>query len=152
MCDKSINTHLSIQFVSECYKTQEMCDKAVSRCFFVFIYILDWYKTQEMCDRVISKDPFMIVYCSDRCKTQGMCDESVDVCLAASKFIPDCYVISRMLEKFHNALLANDDILFFKEDFNKVTFIANQRHALAVDFDEIVLYEDNNFDEDDYSY
>ena len=57
-----------------------------------------------------------------------------------------------MLEKFHNALLANDDILFLKEDFNKVKFIANQRHALAVDFDEIVLYEDNNFDEDDYSY
>ena len=77
MCDKSINTHLSIQFVPECYKTQEMCDKAVNRCFFVFIYILDWYKTQEMCDRVISEDPFMIVYCSDRCKTQGMCDESI---------------------------------------------------------------------------
>ena len=41
---------------------------------------------------------------------------------------------------------------FLKKIFNKVTFIANQRHALAVDFDEIVLYEDNNFDEDDYSY
>ena len=72
--------------------------------------------------------------------------------MAASKFIPNWYVISRILEKFHNALLANDDILFLKEDFNKVKFIANQRHALAVDFDEIVLYEDNNFDEDDYSY
>ena len=59
MCDKSINTHLSIQFVPECYKTQEMCDKAVNRCFFVFIYILDWCKTHEMCDRVISEDPFI---------------------------------------------------------------------------------------------
>ena len=32
--------------------TQEMCDKAVNRCFFVFDSISDQYKTQEMCDRV----------------------------------------------------------------------------------------------------
>ena len=53
-----------------------------------------------------------------------------------------------MLEKFDKALLANDDIIFFSEDFNKVTFIANQRHILAVDLDKINLDEDNNFYED----
>ena len=36
-----------------------------------------------------------------------------------------------MLLKF-DALLANDNILFFNEDFNKVAIIANQRHILAV--------------------
>ena len=55
-----------------------------------------------------------------------------------------------MLETFHDGLLANDDILFFNEDFNIVTFIANQIHFLAVDFDKINLDEDNNFDEDDH--
>ena len=38
-----------------------------------------------------------------------------------------------MLEKFDNALLTNHDILFYNADFDKVTFIANQRHILAVD-------------------
>ena len=38
-----------------------------------------------------------------------MCDKAVDDCLAALKFIPDWFVTSTMLEKFHDALLANDD-------------------------------------------
>ena len=54
-----------------------------------------------------------------------------------------------MLEKFDNALHANDDILFFNEDFNKVIFIANQRHIFAVDLDKFNFDEDNNLDEDD---
>ena len=54
-----------------------------------------------------------------------------------------------MVEKFDNASRANDDILFYNEDFDKVTFISNQRHILAVDLDKINLHNDNNFDEDD---
>ena len=46
-----------------------------------------------------------------------------------------------MLEKLDNAL-HNDDAFFYNEDFDKVTFIANQRHILAVDLDKIDL--DNN--------
>ena len=37
---------------------QEICNKAVNRCFFVFDSIPDQYKTQEMCDKVVSEDPF----------------------------------------------------------------------------------------------
>ena len=48
-----------------------------------------------------------------------MCDEAVDYCLASSNFIPDWFVKSEMFEKSDNALRANDDILFCKEDFNK---------------------------------
>ena len=34
MCDKAVDTYPStIQFVPKCYKTQEMCYKAVHRCF-----------------------------------------------------------------------------------------------------------------------
>ena len=44
---------------------------------------------------------------------------------------------------------ANDDILFYNEDFDKVIFIANQRHILAIDLDKINLHNDNKFDEDD---
>ena len=56
-----------------------------------------------------------------------------------------------MLEKCNNALRANDDILFimiYNEDFDKVTFIANQRHILFADLDNINLDNDDNFHED----
>ena len=102
-----------------------------------------------MCDKVVSKDLFMVVYCSDRYETQRICDEAVDDSPAALKFIPDWFVTSKMLEKLDNVLQANDDILFYNEDFDKVTFIANQIHTLAADLDRINLDNDYNFDEDD---
>ena len=97
-----------------------------------------------MCDSVASGDSFMIVYWTNKYKTQRMCDEAVDNCLAALKFVSDWFVSSKMLEKFDNTLHAKDDILFYNEDLDKVTFIANQRHVLVV-----VLQNDNNFYEDD---
>ena len=34
MCDKAVSTYPSaIKFVPECYTTQEMCDKTVNSCF-----------------------------------------------------------------------------------------------------------------------
>ena len=54
-----------------------------------------------------------------------------------------------MFEKLDNASKANYDILFYKEDFDKITVIACQRHILGVDFDKINLDNDNNLDEDD---
>ena len=53
-------------------------------------------------------------------------------------------VTSQTLENFHDAVLANDDILFFDEDFNKVSFFANQMVILAVELDKIVLDHDDN--------
>ena len=44
----------TITFVPKCLITQQMCDKSVNRCFFVFDSILEQYKTQEVCDRVFS--------------------------------------------------------------------------------------------------
>ena len=118
MCNKAVNTYNSTMwFVSEYHKTQEICDKAVNAVSFAFHSVLDQYKTQELYGRVISEEHFMFMYCPDRHKTQKMCDEANDDCLAALKLIPDWFVISKTFEKFPDALLANDDILFFDEDF-----------------------------------
>ena len=42
-----------------------------------------------------------------------MCDEALDDCLAALIFFSDWFVTSKMVKMFHDALLANNDILFF---------------------------------------
>ena len=61
MCDEAVDTHPStIKFVPECYRTQEMCYKAVNKCFFVLDSILDRFKTQELYDRVVSEDLFFL--------------------------------------------------------------------------------------------
>ena len=51
MFDKTVSTYLStIKFVPECFMTQEMRDKAVNRCRFVFSSMPDQHKSREMCD------------------------------------------------------------------------------------------------------
>ena len=77
-----------------------------------------------------------------------MCDEAIDDSLAVSKFISNWFVTSKMLEKLDNDLHTNYYILFYNQDFDKVTFIANERHILASDVDKINLDNDKNFDED----
>ena len=66
MSDKAVNTyHSTKQFVPECYKTQEMCDKAVNRCFllmFMYVLIPDCYKTQEMCYSVASETLLLLSF------------------------------------------------------------------------------------------
>ena len=79
---------------------------------------------QKMHDAVASEDPLSIIYCPDKYKSQRMCAEAVDDCLAVLKLVPDWFVTSKMLENLGNTLQVNDDILFYNEDFNKVTFFA----------------------------
>ena len=76
-----------------------------------------------------------------------MCGEAADDGLAAFKFVPDWFGTTKMLEKLDNALHANDDLLFYNEYFDKVTFITNQKHNLAAaDLHKI------NFDNDNYFF
>ena len=63
MSDQAVNTYLcTIKLVPECFMTQEMCNKAVNRCFFVFDSIPDQDKIQEVCDRIVSEDSLFIAY------------------------------------------------------------------------------------------
>ena len=54
-----------------------------------------------------------------------------------------------MPEKLEDALQANDDIHFYNEYFNKVTFIACHRQIHAGNLDKNELDNDNYFYKDD---
>ena len=54
---------LLINFFPECFKTQEMRDKAANTRPFVFDSIPDSYKAHEMFHKVFSRHPFMLKYC-----------------------------------------------------------------------------------------
>ena len=131
---KALDTHPStIQFVPEYYKTQEICVKAVNRCFFAFGSIPDQYKSQEICDIFVSLYPFLIVYCPDKYITQKMCDEALDDSLTALKLIFDWFVTSKMIKKLYTALYADDGLLFFDEDSANVTFCCIEMGVLKAD-------------------
>ena len=48
-----------MQFVPECYKSQEMFDKAVNTCRFVSDSVPDLYMSQERFDSVAPKEAFV---------------------------------------------------------------------------------------------
>ena len=84
--------------------------------FFVFDSIPNQYKTQETCDRVVSKDPFLIAYCTDKYETKKM----YDGCLAALKFVRYRIVTSEMIKKLFTTLYGDENILYFNKDSNNV--------------------------------
>ena len=71
-----------------------MCDKAVNRCFFCIYFFLFF-----VCIRI------------KKCVTELILIYGSDDYLTTLKLIVDWFVTSKMLEKFHYALNANDDIL-----------------------------------------
>ena len=54
MSDKALTTRLStIKFLPGCFKTKEICQRPVYRCFFVFDSIPNKFKTQEICNLAV---------------------------------------------------------------------------------------------------
>ena len=96
---------------------------------------------------VVSEDPFLIVYCPDKYTTQRTSDEAVDDSLAALELIPDWFVTSKMITKVYTALYAEENILYFNEDFGNIKFSCNEMGILNIDLNNVNLQ--NNCDEDD---
>ena len=124
-----------------------MCDKAVNNFFCIFDSILDWDKTQEMCEKVVSKDSFSIRYVPDQCKTQQMCDKAVDNCMAALKLVAHWLVTSKMIKKIFTDLYVDENIVYFNEYFSSAVFNCNEMDILNTDLNNINL-RDTNYEED----
>ena len=77
-----------------------------------------------------------------------MWDKVVNDILPPLKLDPDWFVANKMIKKLHNALLADDDILFFDEDSGNVIFSSDEMGIFSVDFNNINL-DNVNFDKDD---
>ena len=49
-------------YVPECFKTQEMCDKAVDIHPSVIQFVPEYFKTKVVCNKAFPKDYFMLKY------------------------------------------------------------------------------------------
>ena len=149
MWNKALNTYLSmIQFIPECYKTQEISNKTVDTFLFVFHSAPDQYMTQEMSDKVVSKEPFMLKYDLDRFESQEMCDKVVESYLLPLIFLPNWFVASKMFEKLDNGVFFNDDRVFGDIDTDIVTSFSSDTGRNSINVNDINL-DDDNFDDYD---
>ena len=57
MCNKAVDNYPhALEFVPECYKTQEMCyNKTVDTYPFTIKFIPECFMTQEMCDKAVNR-------------------------------------------------------------------------------------------------
>ena len=87
--------------------------------------IPDQYKTQEICEKLVSKETNMLKYCVSTYKTLKMYDRAVDACLLALKFVPDQFVLSKMFQILDNVIFSNDDIDLDYMDCDIATFFSD---------------------------
>ena len=76
-----------------------------------------------------------------------MCGKAVDVCLSVSKFVPDRFATSKMLEILDNVVFSNDDIDLDYIDSDIITLFVDDMDINTVDFINI-NFDDNDDDND----
>ena len=77
--------------------------KLLILCPFTFDAVPDRYKTQEMCDQAVSNDPFTLTHYLHIYKTQEMCHKAVDDFKPALKFIPNWFLNNDIVEHLDDA-------------------------------------------------
>ena len=95
-----------------------------------------------MWDRIISDDPFWMRYVPDQYKRQQIFDDS----LAVLKFVPDCFVTSKMIKLLFTPLYAGQSRLY--ENSCNVVFNCNGMGILNKALNNINL-DDTSYDEND---
>ena len=55
----------------------------------------------------------MLKYCPDSYKIQKMCNIAVDFCLLVIKFVPDFFVLSKVIEKLDSTVFSDEYIVLW---------------------------------------
>ena len=53
MCEKAVENHYLLRFISDHLKAQGMCEKAVEKYPETLKFVPDIFKTQEMCEEAV---------------------------------------------------------------------------------------------------
>ena len=104
-----------------------MCSKTVSTCSFVFDSVPDRDLTHEFSDKIVSGDPllkhsFMLKYCHNGYKTQDIWNKAAVSCPLPLKFVPDWFLMGKMIEKHDSTVFSDDYVAFGGLDSDFITF------------------------------
>ena len=113
------------------------------------MHVSNCYKTQKMCKKAVGACPFMLDCVPHRYKMKDMCDKAVDACLLLLQFVLDLFVTNKMLKDLDDAVSFNDDIVFVNSDSDNVSFFNDNIGLVSVDLNNGSLDDDNSDDDHD---
>ena len=87
LCKAILENGRTLNSVCHCYKSQEMCNKAVDNYLFALEFVPDCYMIQEMCDKIVNIHSSTIEFVPQCYKTQEMCDKAFNKCFLALFYI-----------------------------------------------------------------
>ena len=70
----------TLRSVPDCYKYQDMCNKAVDNYPRVLEFVPECYRAQKMCDKAVVTYPSTIKFVPECIMTQEMFDKAVSRC------------------------------------------------------------------------
>ena len=86
-------------FIPDCFKMQEMCNKAVDEHPWCFRSVPDKFKMQVLCNEAVDKYPANFEYVPDHyIITREICNKALDEYLCSLGFIPDWFITLKMIE------------------------------------------------------
>ena len=99
MCDEAVHIKpLSLTYVPDHFKTQEMCNEAVRNKLTMLLFVPDPFWTQEICNKIVRTMPDAFHRIPDRFKTQEMCDKAVKDDSSSFQFVPDWFITRKWVD------------------------------------------------------
>ena len=106
ICNKAVENYShALEYVPQCFMTENVCDKAVDLYPSTIKFVPECFMIQEMCDEAVNKCIFVFHSTPDQYKTQEMCDRVVSEDPFLIVYCSDTYKTQRMCNQ------ANDDSL-----------------------------------------
>ena len=75
-----------------------MNDKAILEDGETLKYVPDCYKNQEMCNKAVDNYSYALEFVPECFMTQKMSDKAVNTSPSTIKFVPKCFMISMIVE------------------------------------------------------
>ena len=99
MCDEALSTEpLSLGYVPDRFKTQEMSNKAVRNRLEIILLVPDHFWMQKMCNETMRTIPDTFHRIPDRFKTQKMCDKAVKYDSSSFQFVSNWSVTQEQID------------------------------------------------------
>ena len=99
MCEKVEKT--MFMYISDCSKTQAMCDTDVEQNSRMLKFVLGYFETRGMWKKLVKKSLLAIMHIPEQHKTQQMCEKVISENPGMLPFIPNYYKTQKIYVKKH---------------------------------------------------
>ena len=99
---------LSLAYVPDHFKTQEMCNEAVRNKLCRLLFVPDHFWTQEMRNEIMRTKPDAFHHIPNQFKPQEMCEKVVKDDSSSLEHVPDWFVTRKWVDVWYDNYYGND--------------------------------------------